>query len=221
MTSTSNIEVLPVHAILLVAPACPHCPQMKQVLTELLAQGALASLEIIDISVDLERASQLGVRTVPWCQLNTLELQGAHSHDEVMHWLDQAAREDGRQQLFDSLLEVGQLSQVESILRRHPDAMHDLLVLFADQERQINVRIGASAVLESLQGSGLLEQVVDEIGAYTQDPNVSTRIDACHVLSFVEHPSALAFLGQALQDDDAEVREIAEESLNELSGNAD
>jgi len=213
--------MLPVHAILLVAPTCPHCPQMKEILTGLLAQGDLASLEIIDISIDLERAAQLGVRTVPWCQLNTLELQGTHSRDEVVYWLDQAAREAGQQQLFDSLLEIGQLSQVESILRRQPVAMHDLLVLFADQERQINVRIGASAVLESLQGSGLLEQAVDEIGAYTQDRNVSTRIDACHVLSFVEHPSALMFLRKALQDSNAEVREVAEESLNELAGNAD
>ena len=214
-------DTVPIHATLLVAPSCPHCPQMKQQLTELLAQGRLATLDLVDISVNIEKASELGVRTVPWCRLNSLELQGAHSRDEVIYWLEQAARKDGRQQLFDSLLEVGQLSQVESMLRRDPDGMDDLLVLFADQERQINVRIGASAILESLQGSGLLEQAVDKIGAYTQDHNTSTRIDACHVLSLVQHPSALIFLKQALLDSDDEVREIAEESLNELGIDAD
>jgi len=221
MTNPNDAQATPVHATLLVAPACPHCPQIKQVLTELLAQGQLASLELVDISIDLERAEQLGVRTVPWCQLNSLELQGTHSRDEIVHWVEQAARQDGRQQLFDSLLEVGQLAQVESMLRRHPDAMTDLLVLFADQERQINVRIGASAVLESLQGSGLLEQAVDEIGAYTQHEDVSTRIDACHALSFIRHPSAMNFLQQALEDSDAEVREVAQESINELREGAD
>ena len=221
MTNPNDDQATPVHATLLVAPACPHCPQIKQVLTELLAQSKLASLELVDISIDLERAEQLGVRTVPWCQLNALELQGAHSRDEIVYWVEQAARQDGRQQLFDSLLEVGQLAQVESMLRRHPEAMSDLLVLFADQERQINVRIGASAVLESLQGSGVLEQAVNQIGAHTQDHNVSTRIDACHVLSFIRHPSAMNFLRQALEDSDAEVREVAQESINELSEVAD
>ena len=221
MASPNDSNADPVHATLLVAPACPHCSQIKQVLTELLAQGQLASLELVDISIDLERAEQLAVRTVPWCQLNSLELQGAHSRDEIVHWVTQAARQDGRQQLFDNLLEAGQLAQVESMLRRHPDGMSDLLILFADQTRKINVRIGASAVLESLQGSGLLEQAINEIGIYTQDRNASTRIDACHVLSFIQHPSAIPLLTQALQDSDDEVREVAQESLNELREAAD
>ncbi|MCK4743890.1 MAG: thioredoxin family protein [Sulfuriflexus sp.] len=221
MTNLNGDQVIPVHATLLVAPACPHCPQIKKVLTELLAQGQLASLELVDISIDLERAEKLAVRTVPWCQLNSLELQGAHSRDEIVHWVEQAARQDGRQQLFDSLLEVGQLAQVESMLRRHPAGMSDLLILFADQERQINVRIGASVVLESLQGSGLLEQVVDEIGSYTQHKNISTRIDACYVLSLIQHPTAQVFLTEALGDSNAEVREVAQESLNELREAAD
>ncbi len=211
--------VVPVHATLLVAPTCPHCPQMKKILSELLTKGDLASLDIVDISVDLERAEMLGVRSVPWLMLNTLELQGVHTESEIKYWLEQAALKDGRQQLFDSLLEVGQISQVETMLRKDPNALTDLLVLFADPERQINVRIGASAVLESLQGSGLLEQAVNEIAEYTQHSQVATRIDACHVLSFIHHPSAVSFLKSALKDTDTEVREVAQESLDELAEN--
>ena len=76
-----------VHATLLVAPACPYCPQIKQVLTELLAQGQLDTFDLVDISIDLERAEKFGVRSVPWLQLNTLELQGAHSREEIVHWV--------------------------------------------------------------------------------------------------------------------------------------
>jgi len=213
----NQTNIAAIHATLLVAPACPHCPKMKQVLNYLSTQGKLASLDIVDISVDLERAEKLGVRSVPWLQLNSLELQGAHTEAEINYWLEQAGREDGRQQLFDSLLEVGQLAQVESMLRRHPEAMPDLLSLFSDQERQINVRIGASAVLEALEGSGLLEQVIEELGRYTQHSQVSTRIDACHVLSYTLHDSAVLFLKSALNDENAEVREVAQESLVELA----
>jgi len=215
----NQTNTIPVHATLLVAPSCPHCPKMKQVLAELFEQGRIASLDVVDISIDLERAEKLGVRSVPWLALNSLELQGVHTPDEINHWLEQAAQKNGLQVLFDSLLEVGQISQVESMIRRHPDAIHDLLVLFADQERQINVRIGASAVLESLQGSGILEQAVAEISNYTQHVQVSTRIDACHVLSFVRHPLAISYLKQALNDVDAEVREVAQESIDEQADN--
>lgn len=216
---TSLSDSAPVKATLLVAPGCPHCPKMKQILKQLYSDGKLASLEIIDISVELEKAEQLGVRSVPWLKLNTLELQGLHSETEIKDWIEQAAKETGRQQLFDSLLEVGQISQVESMIRRTPEALSDLLVLFADPQRQINVRIGASAVLESLQGSGLLEKAVDEIIRYTQSAEVSTRIDACHVLSFVQHPASVAALRKALKDSEPDVREVAEESLAELADN--
>jgi len=211
-------NTMAVHATLLVAPACPYCPQIKKTLNELLASKHLASLDIVDISVDFEKAEKIGVRSVPWLAMNSLELQGAHTEAEIKYWLDQASRKDGRQQLFDNLLEVGQISQVESMLRRNPDGLSDLLTLFADQERQINVRIGASAVLESLQGSGLLEQAVDEIANYTLADDASTRIDACHVLSFIQHPVAISMLKVALNDVDEEVREVALDSLETLSG---
>jgi len=216
MTQTNSI---PVHAKLLVTPACPHCPAMKQVLSDLSKQGKLASLDIVDISVDVARAEAFGVRTVPWLKLNTLELQGAHTESEINHWITQASQEDGRQQLFDSLLEVGQLAQVESMLRREPDGLADLLVLFADNERQINVRIGASAVLESLQGSGLLENAIDEIATYTRHTQVSTRIDACHVLSLIQDAAVIPYLNVALMDINADVREVAKESLEVLAEN--
>ena len=208
-------DSVPVAAMLLVAPGCPHCPQMKQTLHQLYDEGYLASLDIVDISIELEKAEKLSVRSVPWLALNTLELQGAHSESEIKYWLEQAMRQDGRQQLFDSLLEVGQIAQVEAMIRKKPDALSDLLVLFADPERQINVRIGASAVLESLQDSGILEKAVDEILVYCQSPEVSTRIDVCHVLSFVKHSAAVEALQLALNDSDPEVREVAEESLVE------
>lgn len=215
----NQIQVIPVHAILFIADDCPHCPIMKKFLGDMLTEDTLASLDIVDISVDLKRAEALGVRSVPWLKLNTLVLQGLHTEGEIKYWLEQVTKKNGRQQLFEKLLEAGQLAQVESMLRREPDALTNLLVLFADHERQINVRLGASAVLESLQGSDLLEAAVDEIAAYTLSPQTNTRIDACHVLSFVYHDTSVASLKKTLKDEDKEVREVAAESLQELAEN--
>jgi len=183
---------------------------------EMLEQSKIASLDLVDISTDLERAEQFGIRSVPWLKLNTLELQGSHSPDELAYWVEQAGLADGRQVLFDSLLEVGQLAQVEAMLRRDNSALSDLLVLFADQERQINVRIGASAVLEGFDGSGLLETIVEELGALTQHPDASTRTDACHILSFIDLPISKKYLQAALVDAHPDVRETAADSLEAL-----
>jgi len=213
-----NIPVnLPVHATLLVAPGCPHCPQVKQVLNDLLAQSNIASLEVVDISTDLERAETFAVRSVPWLKLNNLALQGQHSRDEISYWVQQAGLPEGRQTLFDSLLEVGQLGQVEAMIRKDPSGLSDVLVLLADQERQINVRIGASAVIEGLADSGLLDEAVDEIGLLTRHADAGTRTDACHILSFIHCPSSFKYLEAALDDTHQDVRETARDSLDELN----
>jgi len=204
---------LPVKATLLVAPGCPHCPHMKQVMQDFLAQSRIASLDLVDISINQARAAELGVRSVPWLRLNTLELQGSHSPAELEYWVEQAGLAEGRLALFDSLLEVGQLSQVETMLRRDTSAMSDLLVLLADQSRQINVRIGASAVIEGLEGSELLETYVDDIGALTQHADAGTRTDACHILSFIHLPASVKYLESALGDEHPDVRETARDSL--------
>ena len=214
MNTTDNI---PVHATLLVAPGCPHCPQVKQAMKDLLEQSKISSLELVDISTDLERAEQFGVRSVPWLKLNSLELQGSYSPDELGYWVEQAGTAEGRQALFDSLLEVGQLAQVEAMLHRDPSGLSDLLVLFADQTRQINVRIGASAVLEGLEGSGLLEAIVDELGALTSHGDASTRTDACHALSFIQLPASKRYLQAAVGDPHPDVRETAADSLETLN----
>jgi len=202
-----------VKATLLVAPGCPHCPHMKQAMQEMLEQSRIVSLELVDISIEQERAAQLGVRGVPWLKLNTLELQGSHSPAELEHWVEQAGLAEGRLALFDGLLEVGQLSQVETMLRRDGSAMSDLLTLLADQSRQINVRIGASAIIEGLADSGILDPYVDDIGALTCHADPGTRTDACHILSFIHLPASVKYLESALGDEHPDVRETARDSL--------
>jgi hypothetical protein len=43
-------------------------------------------------------------------------------------------------------------------------------------------------------------------------------MDACHYLSLTRSVEAVSYLQDALQDDHAEVRETAKESLEELQG---
>lgn len=208
----------PVHAVLLVATGCAFCPQVHAGLEALHERGRLASLEIINIAEQPERAEQYAVRSVPWFQLNELEFDGVYAPAELERWVDIAGDDDAVTEYLDHLLGDGQLSKAEHYLRRHPQQLLALLPLFTDEGRRINVRIGVGAVLEGLADSIALDILVEPLGQLTKHMQVSTRMDACHYLSLTKSVNAVAYLQAALNDEHAEVRDIAKESLDELEG---
>jgi len=209
MNKTSPI----VHAILLTAPGCAHCPGVLNVLSTAEKDGRLASLEVVDIAVDAQRATELGVRTVPWFSLNELEFEGAYSEAEINSWITHAGTDEGLAILYDDLLGDGQMPRVEVLVRKHPHTVSTLLSLLEDDERRISVRIGVGAVIEGLEGTGLLTDYVAELGKLTQHSNISTRIDAYHYLSLTDNREAIPYLRAALDDTHPDVRETVIESL--------
>lgn len=208
----------PVHSVLLVATGCAFCPQVHAGLEALLQQGRIASLEVINIAEQPERAEQYGVRSVPWFTLNELEFDGVYSSAELEQWVNKATRSDAVTEYLDHLLGDGQLHKAEHYLQRHPEQLLALLPLFSDDGRRINVRIGVGALLEGLSVTADLSALVDPLGQLTRHEQVSTRMDACHYLSLTHSSAAMSYLQAALQDDNAEVRETARESLEELEG---
>ena len=93
--------------------------------------------------------------------------------------------------------------------------MDDLLKLFADTDTQLNTQIAISAIMEDLQDTDTLSAVVDQLGELTQHHDARIRGDACHYLALSGSPKAVAFIKPLLDDSDANVREIAKESLEQ------
>jgi HEAT repeat protein len=62
--------------------------------------------------------------------------------------------------------------------------------------------------------------LVDGLGALTRHADARVRADACHLLSLTQAGEAGTWLQACLQDADAEVREIAAESLQTLEERA-
>ena len=205
-----------VNAVLLVATGCAFCPQVHASLEALLEEGRISSLEVINIAEQPERAEEYGVRSVPWFKLNELEFDGVYTPAELEQWVDTAARSDAVTEYLDHLLGDGQLNKAEHYLHRHPEHLLALLPLFTDEERRINVRIGVGAVLEGLSENTDLSTLVEPLGLLTKHAQLSTRLDACHYLSLTRSAEAIPYLEQALQDNNAEVRETASDSLEEL-----
>ena len=200
-------------ALLFTTPTCPHCPSVKAALNTLLQEGAIASLEIVDAATEIERAQALGVKSVPWFTLGALQFDGVLSLGALRLWAERAARADGIKDYFFEMLQSGQRAQVEQLIRRAPEHAAALGDLLLDRAASMAVRIGIGAVLEELQGAGLLDAMTPQLVQILQGSEPRNRADAAHYLSLIASPAARNALRNYLDDADAAVRDIAQEAL--------
>jgi len=188
-----------------------------QALGQLVKEGGIGTLEVVNIAVHPERAEALGVRGVPWIRIGEFELEGNHTPGELRNWVERANRPDGVAGYLSELLEGGQLPQAQAALQRHPQWMETVIGLIASGESGISVRLGVGAMLEELAGSPYLSDHLASLAELLNSDNHGVRADAVHYLGLSRSPDALAYIKQALEDPHEEVREIAQETLEELA----
>jgi HEAT repeat protein len=121
-----------------------------------------------------------------------------------------------RSERFRGWLESAQLGQVVLAVERDPAALADLLPLIGDAAAPMSARIGASAVLERYAGTSQLDLLTPRFSQLTKHTDARVRADVCYFLGLGRSPEAIPFLEACRDDADAEVREIAAESLAAL-----
>jgi hypothetical protein len=197
---------------------CPHCPAMLQILSDLVKQGRIGRLDVVNVEAHPDLARELGVRTVPWTRIGPYELAGVRGREELLGWIDLVGQPDGMAEYFHAQLRDGALPQVLATVRRQPDALAALLPIVANPEASINVRIGAGVVFEEFAGQPPMSALVESLGELTGHADPRVRADACHYLGLSGAEAARPWLERCRTDADANVREIAEESLGTLDG---
>ncbi len=208
----------PPDALLLVSTACPHCSSVLEGLAVLLKEGLIGRLEAVNVAVRAERAAELGVRSVPWLRLGPFELDGVLTPAELRQWAEQAGSEAGMAEYFLHLLKTGRRAKVEAMARQEPARLLALVRLLGDEENGMAVRLGIGAVLEEFQGSEIAKIMIPGLGGLTRHPDALTRADACHYLSLIGGDEIAPYLRACLDDEDAQVREVAQDALDELDG---
>lgn len=212
----STTTVSPPDAELLIATGCAHCPVVLEGLSSLIKEGVISSLRVTNIVNQPERAQQLGVRSVPWLKLGPFVLQGLHSPAELREWAERAGSMEGISMYLYDQLKQGNLDEMENLLATQPNWLGALIPLLEQEDTDMKVRIGVDALLESLATDTELDSLVEELGRLSQHERQSLRSDASHYLSLTRSPAAIPFLEARLQDESAEVRDIAEEGLQKL-----
>jgi len=202
--------------LLFIASQCPHCPNVLSGLADLLKRGLIGRLEAINIESHPESAQALGVRSVPWLRMGLFQLTGARSPAELEIWARRAVSAAGMSDAFHDLLKQADLAQVLQLIQAEPARLAALLPIVANPEASLNVKLGVGVVFEEFAGQPALRHLVADLGGLTQHEDARVRADASHLLSLTQAAEARPWLLAGLQDENAEVREIAAESLQAL-----
>ena len=202
--------------LMLMATQCTFCGPMMQILIELMKSGQLAELRVVNIQENTELAQQLGVRSVPWLQIGPFELAGSRTKKELLLWIQRASSFEGISDYLEEVLSEGRIEYANKLIKKHPQVLENVIDLMADPEAKINVRLGVGVIIEEMAQSEEFKAVIPRLLEYLSAEDPRIRGDACHYLSLTDDVSYLPAIKQLLLDDNAEVREIAQDSLDEL-----
>ncbi len=205
-------------ALLLISTHCPHCPAMLAALADLLKQGLIGRLEAVNLEQRPDIGQSLGVRSVPWLRIGRIELAGVHSKSELAEWAAKADSEAGMADWFHLLLKEGQLPKAQAMIEADPGLLAAVLPIVGNTEASLNVRLGAGVLLEEFAGSDILRALLPRLGELSQHADARVRADACHYLGLTGDAAARNWLEARVADEDADVREIAAESLQGIAG---
>lgn len=204
------------NATLLIGTHCPHCPTVLAHLSDMVKHGEIASLHVINIEQAPEQAQALNVRSVPWVKIGEHMLSGMQTKEALqqrVQWIQDGEALQGK---FDQWLSNGQVDEVIETLKDKPEAMQAIMQLLGDPATVLSTRIGIGVVMETFAGQPLLNDQLNLLSHFATHDDVRIRADACHYLGMTANTDAIPVLQTCLDDSDAEIREIASDSLEAL-----
>ncbi|MGV6808534.1 MAG: HEAT repeat domain-containing protein [bacterium] len=207
----------PIQATLLISTHCPHCASLLNSVNQLIKQGELAELRVINLHTAPELAQQFGVRSVPWVKIGSYELSGNQplaALQQRIQWIRDQAGLVGQ---FDHLLSQAQAAKACELLHQQPEKMTAIMQLLADPATVLSTRIGIGVVMEDFAGSPSLREYIPQLGKLLSHTDARIRMDVAHYLSLTEDASVLRLLQQQLNHEThEEVREVIQDSLESL-----
>jgi HEAT repeat protein len=139
---------------------------------------------------------------------------------ELERYARSAGTREGLAAWFAEELAGGAIARVLAAIHADDSRLAALLILLADPETPLAARVGIGAIMEDFTAQPALKRMVPQLGALTRHTDARVRTDAAHYLALSGAPEAIEFLESLRKDTDANVREVAQESLNQLNSKA-
>lgn len=212
---------------LFISTQCPHCSQALELLSKAVKQGDIGGLNIINLNSNTNSEQYSHIRSVPFIQIDDYEFNGNLKKSELEDWIKAEKEDRFADYYFSTLLMDGQISQVENFIKRKPNYWLELIKLAQDENTKMQVRIGITAVFESIYSDipklSQLDDIINSLIEATDTNNHAIRVDLIYILSLIftglkdqqqENPELNTFMLLASKDSSEEINEIANDVLN-------
>jgi len=207
-------------ALMLLSSHCANCPGVLDSLSKLIKTGEIASLKVINLEMTPDAMQKYNVRSVPWVRIGNYELTGVQSLEALQQrvaWAQTDLREnDNTEADFDFLLSDGQVDKVIQAINDNPEKIKSIIQLLGDPGTVLSTRIGIGVVFEEIANTPLIKSLIPQLAKLTQNEDQRIRADAYHYLGMTGDPKSIPILNIGKNDEDEEVREIVNDSLEEL-----
>lgn len=203
------------HEILLfVMPGCSICPQMERLFHEMHRQGAIRGLKVLDVTRHPELAEKYKIRSVPFYIINGVGFNGLKTRPEIEHLLAPDSSEKWKTLLTDGLSN-GELHIVEQQVRNNPGARDAMLQLLDASDTELVVRIGLTAIIETLAEGTLLHPYEQRFIRLAQHKDKRIALDGLYYLSLLSTPTSLEALTNIANEENHSLQQEARELLAE------
>ncbi len=194
---------------------CQVCPQMERLFQQMHRNGAIDELDIIDIGENPKVAQKLNIRSVPYYLINDFAFYGLKTQNELLRLLQHGEVEKW-QEFIKSELSEGQLNEAEKAVIENPPAREAMMLLLDDTQTTLVVRIGLSAIIESVVETGLLNDYESQFIALSSHQDERIAIDAIYYLSLLASKQSLLKLKDIAENGEEDLKHHAEEVLQDL-----
>ncbi len=195
---------------------CPHCHVLQTLLEQRQSEGQIKSLSLINIDETEDAATKYKIRSVPWLKLGVFEFDGVLTPVQLDHWIAMTYEANGSINFLEYMMENGKLQNVIEWLEQGKTSLQGFASLIIKPDIKMNVRIGIGAVMEHFEGTAALTSIIPELEEMLEHDSSAIRTDVCHYLMLTHDTKVKAIIEKLLDDEDAEVRITAKESLEEL-----
>ncbi len=208
-------------ALMLLSSHCAFCPGVLNSLAEMIKQGDIANLHVINLEKNPDAMQKYKVRSVPWVRIGNHELSGSQTLEALKQrakWAQKdLEKENNTDADFDFLLSDGQVNKVIDAIKKAPEKIQSIISLLEDPGTVLSSRIGIGVVFEELANSELLKSLIPQLEKLTKHSDERIRADAYHYLGLTNDKSAIPILEAGKNsEEDEEVKDIIEDSLEEL-----
>jgi len=204
------------NVLILVGTHCQHCAPVLSSLAEMVKEGVIAQLEVVNVEKRPEIAAELSVQSVPWLRIGWFELEGVRTKPELTRWAELAESAEGVSQYYKEILAQGKVRQCLGFLKERPETIASIFELMSDTDEKINVKLGIGVVMEEYAPKDAFKAHIPRLIEFLAHDDPRLRLDACHYLSLTNNPDIIRYIKPLLKDSDDDVREEAGECLEAI-----